>query len=245
MAKRGDLTGTSSDNKREEGFSFQDIIGATFDPGVKLFQEHLLLLGYSLPKFGADGSFGTETENAIKAFQKAEGLPITAKMDAATMARLTQRVSEKKGLVSTTTTQTQQSVPAGDLGDLQKQLQAYGQQVLTQVPGTDPTTVLTQTTDLPKHLPDPNVAVDWTKATAPGEMTPGVQQQTAAPPPPASDKILGLPKNVAIGGGIAVGVLALLGVYLMMRKDTSSKAESADGYQTYVDAEGVRWVMSP
>lgn len=37
---------------------------------VKALQEFLLQLGYKLPKYGADGEFVAETENAIKAFQK-------------------------------------------------------------------------------------------------------------------------------------------------------------------------------
>ena len=37
---------------------------------VKALQEFLLQLGYKLPKYGADGEFGSETETAIKAFQK-------------------------------------------------------------------------------------------------------------------------------------------------------------------------------
>lgn len=41
---------------------------------VKALQELLMQLGYALPKCGADGDFGTETEKAVIAFQKAEGL---------------------------------------------------------------------------------------------------------------------------------------------------------------------------
>lgn len=41
---------------------------------VTILQNKLMLLGYSLPKFGADGDFGQETLSAVKAFQKAHGL---------------------------------------------------------------------------------------------------------------------------------------------------------------------------
>ena len=41
---------------------------------VKLLQEALLRLGYPLPKYGADGDFGKETETAVKAFQQDNGL---------------------------------------------------------------------------------------------------------------------------------------------------------------------------
>jgi len=37
---------------------------------VKALQELLLQLGYELPKYGADGDFGAETEAAVLAFQK-------------------------------------------------------------------------------------------------------------------------------------------------------------------------------
>ena len=43
---------------------------------VKQLQENLLKLGYSLPKYGADGKFGSETRAAVRAFQKAQGLTV-------------------------------------------------------------------------------------------------------------------------------------------------------------------------
>ena len=41
---------------------------------VTLLQTKLLTRGYSLPKYGADGDFGAETEKAVKQFQKDNGL---------------------------------------------------------------------------------------------------------------------------------------------------------------------------
>ena len=41
---------------------------------VKAMQEFLLQLGYVLPRYGADGDFGSETETALKAFQKKVGI---------------------------------------------------------------------------------------------------------------------------------------------------------------------------
>lgn len=41
---------------------------------VRALQERLLKLGYNLPRFGADGKFGSETEQAVKAFQARTGL---------------------------------------------------------------------------------------------------------------------------------------------------------------------------
>ena len=46
---------------------------------VKQLQEYLLQLGYSLPKYGADGDFGSETEAAVRAFQKTEGFEVDGK----------------------------------------------------------------------------------------------------------------------------------------------------------------------
>jgi len=42
---------------------------------VKELQADLMKLGYSLPKYGADGDYGSETEKAVKQFQLAYGLP--------------------------------------------------------------------------------------------------------------------------------------------------------------------------
>lgn len=46
---------------------------------VKAMQSDLIKLGYSCGKHGADGSFGGDTEEALKAFQKANGLTIDGK----------------------------------------------------------------------------------------------------------------------------------------------------------------------
>lgn len=41
---------------------------------TKLMQQRLITLGYSVGKYGADGSFGSGTLSGVKAFQKAMGL---------------------------------------------------------------------------------------------------------------------------------------------------------------------------
>ena len=41
---------------------------------VKALQEFLMQLGYALPKYGADGELGTETEAALKKFQAKAGV---------------------------------------------------------------------------------------------------------------------------------------------------------------------------
>ena len=41
---------------------------------VKALQEFLMQLGYALPRYGADGEFGTETEAALKKLQAKAGI---------------------------------------------------------------------------------------------------------------------------------------------------------------------------
>ena len=41
---------------------------------VRELQQNLLKLGYAFPKYGADGDYGAETVEAVKAFQKKNGL---------------------------------------------------------------------------------------------------------------------------------------------------------------------------
>lgn len=196
MARRKrELSGTSLDNKAG-GF---DIIGATYDAGVQLYQQQLMDLGYSLGKFGADGMFGADTGKAIKAFQAKEGLPQTGVMDPVTLQRLAQRIAEKKGAVD---------IDAKLLEDMLKS-------------GKVPTVE-----EVTKQLEE----------VAKTDTSPGGGGTGPSTPPP-SDKILGMPKNVAIGGGIALGVLALLGIYLMMKK-SDSQSESG-----FTDGDGRRWAI--
>ena len=48
---------------------------------VKAVQQLLLGMGYSLPKHGADGIFGQETELVVRAFQLASGLTVNGVID--------------------------------------------------------------------------------------------------------------------------------------------------------------------
>ena len=59
--------------------------GCTGDD-VKQLQANLLKLGYSLPKYGADGKFGSETCAAVRAFQEAQGLTVDGVYGPATHA---------------------------------------------------------------------------------------------------------------------------------------------------------------
>lgn len=55
---------------------------------VKELQNRLIALGYSLPKYGADGDYGTETVNAVKAFQKDKGLTVDGEFGPKSLAAL-------------------------------------------------------------------------------------------------------------------------------------------------------------
>lgn len=59
-----------------------------FDPAVQQIQLWLQQAGFALPMYGADGKFGSETEAAVKAFQRAQKLPITGVVDAITFTKL-------------------------------------------------------------------------------------------------------------------------------------------------------------
>ena len=62
---------------------------------VKALQQHLLDLGYALPKYGADADFGSETERAVIAFQKKFSLEQDGQYGKLTHAALMKAVEEK------------------------------------------------------------------------------------------------------------------------------------------------------
>lgn len=55
---------------------------------VKALQEALLFLGYALPMYGADGDFGSETEGAVKSFQREHSLEVTGVFDTSALKAL-------------------------------------------------------------------------------------------------------------------------------------------------------------
>ena len=55
---------------------------------VKQIQRLIIATGYKMPKYGADGDFGSETESAVKKYQKAEKLEVTGAVDKQTMTKL-------------------------------------------------------------------------------------------------------------------------------------------------------------
>jgi len=58
---------------------------------VKMVQEQLLSKGYDLGKWGADGSFGAQTEKAVKEFQQDHGLTPDGVVGAKTYAALEEK----------------------------------------------------------------------------------------------------------------------------------------------------------
>lgn len=55
---------------------------------VRQVQRLLIATGYKMPKYGADGDFGDETESAVKKFQKAVGVETNGTVDKQTMTKL-------------------------------------------------------------------------------------------------------------------------------------------------------------
>ena len=87
---------------------------------VTALQEALLKLGYALPKYGADGKYGAETEAAVRAFQKAKRLTQDGKYGSqshgALMAELSDLADEEQSKPDTSIDKTVQitgdNVPA-------------------------------------------------------------------------------------------------------------------------------------
>ena len=80
----------SSGSKAEVAPVAQGLSRGDHGSAVTAMQEALLKWDSGcLPKYGADGDFGSETEKAVRAFQEAEGLPVTGVYDEATRKALT------------------------------------------------------------------------------------------------------------------------------------------------------------
>ena len=71
---------------------------------VTTLQKNLVLLGYKLPKYGADGDFGDETAKALKAFQSDHGLEVDGEYgplsDAAMKTALSKLSVTKKAIIT-------------------------------------------------------------------------------------------------------------------------------------------------
>lgn len=66
----------------------------TVEKNVENIQNSLIALGYKLPQYGADGKFGPETLNAIKEFQKANGLPVDGKANQSFIKKLFEKLPQ-------------------------------------------------------------------------------------------------------------------------------------------------------
>lgn len=71
------------------------------DAGVEVanLQQALLDLGYQFPKYGADGDFGEETEQAVIAFQRDHGLTASGIADEDTLKAIAEAEKDPKGSV--------------------------------------------------------------------------------------------------------------------------------------------------
>lgn len=99
----GELKGVDYDNvpadiitEPEDNMVYGTLRKGDKGPVVKYAQKLLIEKGYSLPKYGVDGDFGSETLNSVKAFQKANGLTADGVIGAKTWAKLQEEGPPKK-----------------------------------------------------------------------------------------------------------------------------------------------------
>jgi len=90
-ATPGDLVVKKGEKTYHVGFyvGTQELVDLGGKQGIKEFQEALISKGYELPKFGADGDFGSESIAALKQYQKSLCMKETGVMDAETYKGLT------------------------------------------------------------------------------------------------------------------------------------------------------------
>ena len=80
---------------------------------VRTLQELLLQLGFSLPKYGADGSFGTETLSALKAFQSKAGIKADGIYGTETHAALMAATADRDEALKPSEPENGEETPAG------------------------------------------------------------------------------------------------------------------------------------
>lgn len=89
-------TNTSSASSSTSQSSYLYAIGSS-GAGVMQLQKNLISLGYSCGTFGADGSYGAGTANAVKAFQKANGLSVDGVAGYQTLTAIQKKIDSKSG----------------------------------------------------------------------------------------------------------------------------------------------------
>ncbi len=62
---------------------------------IKKLQQDLMKLGYSLGKFGADGTFGDATEKAVKSFQKDNKITVDGLAGAVTLSTIQSKLNKQ------------------------------------------------------------------------------------------------------------------------------------------------------
>jgi hypothetical protein len=65
-------------------------------PEVVAVQQRLERAGHVLTRWGVDGRFGAETARALREFQRLQGLPVTGRGDAVTLAALEARAGQPR-----------------------------------------------------------------------------------------------------------------------------------------------------
>ena len=68
----------------------------TFNKDTESLQNALVLMGYELPRFGVDGKFGRETQNAVESFEKENGLTIDGKVDSNDFKKMSEVIFKRR-----------------------------------------------------------------------------------------------------------------------------------------------------
>lgn len=122
---------TSSGNTSSNSSSNHS--GGTCQPGdkgdqVRNVQKRLIALGYL--SGNADGDYGNQTKNAVRAFQQNNGLSVTGTVNSSTLNKLNSSSAKKAGSSSSSTSSSNGTCQPGDSGDnvrkVQKRLKALG-----------------------------------------------------------------------------------------------------------------------
>jgi hypothetical protein len=79
---------TPTDTKKTPAYGSRTLRKGCKGDDVRELQRDLMNLGYEMPKYGADGDFGGETEDAVKKFQKDNGLKADGVVGEKTFAAL-------------------------------------------------------------------------------------------------------------------------------------------------------------